>query len=369
MPIGTRLKYARESARLTIKQVAERTGIGQSSISEYETEKRTPRVSQLQSLAHLYRRSMSFFLEEGEIPAETVLWRQKPDDEAAADIQADFLRLCRQYHNLEVWCNEHKPCDLPFVDGQSDRFGYPDAEKLAKRVRDDLRLGERPGQSLLCVLEEVCGVKIFHVDLPADGAAACSYDSSFGAAILLNRKHTRWRRNFDLAHELFHILTWKVFRGDSSGAAVPSDFEEKLATCFAGNLLMPTDTVRIALNEVIDENTIHFSDLFGVARQFDVSVEAICWRMLFLKFFENDQQARDVISRYKAIMDLWEKDRKNDNPPERPTRFQALAFRALREGHISQGRFAEYMGISRREAIRYVEQEAVDDEEVSVTSA
>jgi Zn-dependent peptidase ImmA (M78 family)/transcriptional regulator with XRE-family HTH domain len=369
MSIGIRLKYAREAANLTLKQVEQRIGIGQSSLCEYEAEKRTPRVSQLQGLARLYRRSMSFFLEEGDIPAETVLWRHRPEDGLAADIQSRFLGLCRQYHNLELWCDERESCTLPMAGGTARQFGYSEAEKLAKRVRDELRLGERPGQSLLWVLEEVCAVKVFHVDMPADGAAACSFDPAFGAAILLNRNHVRWRRNFDLAHELFHILTWKVFRQGETGPATPDEQEEKLATCFASHLLMPMETVHIALKEVIRDGKILFSRMSNIARQFDVSVEALCWRMLFLDCFKDEREAREVINRYKACMDQWEKERVHDDPPERPARFEALAIRALKEGQISLGRFAEYMGITRREASRFVEREAPDNEEVSVTSA
>lgn len=356
---------------MTLKQVEEATGIGPSSLSEYESGKRAPRVSQLQALANLYRRSISFFLAEGEIPREILLWRQRPTDAStAADIEGQFLQLCEQYHSLEVWCADRQPCSLPKVEVGATTFSYRDAERLAKQVRSALDLGDRPGQSLLWILEEVCGVKIFHLPFGETGSAACTVSEAYGPAILLNSRAVRWRRNFDLAHELFHILTWQVFRTAVTGAdTTPSEQEEKYATCFAGNLLMPVDTVRPAIEDRIKDGRIAFKDLFDIARQFDVSVESLFWRMKFLYNTRSEEDTRRDIERYQAVGRIWEADRERDEPPSRPLRFRALAITALREGKISQGKFAEYLGISRREAMRFVEQEALDNEEVAIPPA
>ena len=62
MGIADRLAYARSRAAVTLAQVEERTGIGKSSLSEFENGKREPSLSQLQSLAAAYRRSVAFFL-------------------------------------------------------------------------------------------------------------------------------------------------------------------------------------------------------------------------------------------------------------------------------------------------------------------
>ncbi len=369
MPINERLRLARERVGLTLKQVEAETGIGQSSLSEYETGKRSPRLVQLQALADLYRRSLGYFFEERDRPAETVLWREKPQDDQAATVQADFLRLCERYRNLETWCDDHRPCLLPKAEGQAPTYGYRDAERLAKQVRSALDLGDRPGQSLRCVLEEVCGVKLFHLEFEPTGSAACTVHPEYGSAVLLNASAVRWRRNFDLAHELFHILTWSIFRGDDEAEeSTPSAQEEKFATCFAGNLLMPLETVRQSIEERVHDGKIAFEDLFGIARQFDVSVEALFWRMKFL-YTRSEEDTRNDIERYKDVARVWEVDREHDEPPPRPLRFRALAIQALHEAKLSQGMFAEYLGISRREAMRYVEQEAPADEDVTIPSA
>ncbi len=368
MSLTQRLRHARRKAGITLREVEERAGIGQSSLSEFEAGKRAPRLAQLQALAEVYRRSIAFFLVEGEPASEVVLWRQRPDGDAAAEIEGRFLRLCEQYHNLEVWCAERRPVGLPVAEGNAAKFDYRDAERLAYEVRGALKLGDRPGQSLLPVLEEVCGVKLFHLKFDPSGTAASTVSESFGSAVLLNANNVRWRRNFDLAHELFHLLTWGVFRTASDeDRIVAPEREERLATCFASNLLMPADVTRLAVNDAIKDDKIGFDGLFAVARQFDVSVEALLWRIHFL-YRRDEADTQKDIERYKLFAAAWE-DREHDNPHERPARFVALAIKAFRQGQVSQGRFAEYMGITRRQAMKFAGQEALDNEEVAIPPA
>ncbi|MCD4825791.1 MAG: XRE family transcriptional regulator [Phycisphaerae bacterium] len=369
MSIPERLKYARSRAGLTGHQVQDRTGVGNSSLSEFEAGKREPSLSQLQKLASVYRRSVSFFLAEGAIlEEEMVLWREKPEAEAANQ-ELRFLQLCRQYHNLEIWTNEKTSVCLPVENKNSGNYSYSDAEALAEETRGLLELGKCPGLSLLPVLEEACDVKIFHLDMKPTGTAASAKSEAFGAAVLLNSGSVRWRRNFDLAHELFHLLTWEIFPTPVDGETKPQDKIEKLANCFASNLLMPPKAMRTAVNSKIENGGLVIEDLFDIARQFDVSVEALIWRMHRLQRLSgNKKKTEALINRAKELAPLLE-ERKYSKPLTLPERYKALAVKALKYGEISIGRFAEYLDISRQKAMKYVEQEIVDDEKISIASA
>ena len=79
-------------------------------------------------------------------------------------------------------------------------------------------------------------------------------------------------------------------------------------------------------------------------------------------------KTKEYIAHAKNLASLFE-DRTQAPAPSRPARFHALAVKALRRGEISVGRCAEYLGINRQQAMKYVEQEAADDEEVQVASA
>ncbi|MEU2982044.1 helix-turn-helix domain-containing protein [Streptomyces hirsutus] len=64
--LGRRLKDTREYLGLSQQQVAERTGIVRSAISDIERGMRRVEVMELQKLARLYRLSVSYFLDEDE---------------------------------------------------------------------------------------------------------------------------------------------------------------------------------------------------------------------------------------------------------------------------------------------------------------
>jgi XRE family transcriptional regulator, fatty acid utilization regulator len=372
MPLHDRLRYARDRVALTGSQVRERTGIGESSLSDFENGKREPSLSQLQKLADLYRRSVSFFFAEGPILAEpAVLWRMRPQ-ENAEEIEVTFLRLCEQYHNLEMWCDERAIVSVPPASGNPNQFSYNDAEELAKRVLRELPLGNWPGRSLLPVLQEVCGVKVFHRKFEPTGTAASAVSDDFGAAVLLNANNVQWRRNYDLAHELFHLLTWPVFHPTSTGSVVSSDLEESLANCFASSLLMPIEPFRSAINSREQDGNISFESLFDISREFDVSIDSLIWRMHFVygRGKSRTEQTKQEIERAKQLMPLLHAEEREDQEPrELPARYHALAVKALRRGEMSIGRFAEYLNISRHEAMQFVQQETSDDEKVQVAPA
>lgn len=365
---GLKIRHARKRSGLTLERLSSISAIGVSSLSEFENGKRQPSLSQLQALSSALNRSVDFFLSDAPVGAEYVLWRLKPSDPDSGQIETRFLRLCEQYHNLEVWLDERLDADLPVAKEPAGTYHFRHAERLAHEVRKQLGLGDHPAQSLLTVLEETCGVKVFHLGFEPTGTAACTVSEDCGPAVLLNAGSVRWRRNFDLAHEFFHVLTWSIFRkGEGESGQCAGESEEKLANAFASRLLMPDEAVRTELDRSFERGRMTFSRLFDVARKFDVSVEALVWRMVFLDYMKQEEAPR-IIERYRNNARLIESGRERDEPPERPVRFMALAYRAVRSGEMSMGRFAEYMGISRSDAKRIMAEAPEDDDEVPIAA-
>ena len=100
---------------------------------------------------------------------------------------------------------------------------------------------------------------------------------------------------------------------------------------------------------------MEFDDLFEIARQFDVSVQALVWQMVSNKLIEK-AKALEMLGKIDGKVELWER-RRDETPPTRPIRFEALAREAIEKGMIGTGMFAKYMGISRRAAMKIVETE------------
>jgi Zn-dependent peptidase ImmA (M78 family) len=173
-----------------------------------------------------------------------------------------------------------------------------------------------------------------------------------------------------LAHELFHLLTWNLFQGSPEDTVTCSESEEKLADAFAANLLMPADAVKAAVNARRHAGKLSVPDVFEIARQFDVSVEALIWRIhaVYGGSRETKHKTEEMLRRARSSVWAFE-EREQEPAPTRPARFFALAVTALRRGEMSVGRFAEYAGITRQAAMRYVEQEPDVDEEIELPAA
>lgn len=365
--IGERLKTARTQRGWTLEALSGQTQIPVSSLSEFETGRREPRLTHLEALARAHGKSVSWFFQPVEALAEVVLWRERPQADEAAAIEGQFLKLCRWYRNLEDWCDEHRPCLLPDARPNGDRFDWSDVQHLANAVRNHLDLGQRPASSLLNVLENGCGVRVFHLEFSPTGTAACTRDETLGMAILLNANNKRWRRNFDLAHELFHLLTWRVFRTEPN-AHEATEQEEKFADKFASCLLIPEDALRDAIGAALkSRGTLKHIELFDIARQFDVSIDALLWRMhwVFSRDVKETQRDLEICRAFRETVDV----REDTKPPSLPERYRALALRAIREGELSIGRAAEYLGLSRREAMALDDLEDVTDDAISLNPA
>jgi XRE family transcriptional regulator, fatty acid utilization regulator len=367
--IGSKLESVRKRLNLTLNEVSEKTKLAASALSEFENGKRSPKVAQLKQLADVYRRDIGFFLNDEAIPNETVLWRQEPTGAHASEVKSRLISLAGSFHNLEVINGEALPPPLYQQTGKTAAFSYRSAEALASKARSLYKLGDKPGWSLLQTLEEELRVKVFQLDLQPTGCAACTLSDMYGAAILLNANHVRWRRNFDLAHELFHLMTWTIFRsGQESVDARATSEEESFANCFAANLLMPSDPLKEAVSEILGERTkLTSEDVCEIARRFDVSAEAAAYRIASV--YRVDKEEKDhFVREVAASPDLWNRY-KGEEPPELPQRYQVLAKKAYRRGLISTGRYAEYMGISRAEAAKETVGSLEEDAEIEIGDA
>jgi Zn-dependent peptidase ImmA (M78 family) len=207
-------------------------------------------------------------------------------------------------------------------------------------------------------------VKVFYLDFV--GSAISTVSEEFGPAILLNSGNKLWRRNFDLAHELFHLLTWRMFRSESGNAATLGKGEESFANAFASALLMPVESLRNRLDMRLDsERRIGMEQLCDVAREFEVSVDALVYRMATVFAWQKSKTA-EILNAAKRV-EPFQGPRLSDIPEPFPERYCYLAQRALREGKLSLMQFARYMAISYKEAEKYTEDEEATDGTISLS--
>jgi XRE family transcriptional regulator, fatty acid utilization regulator len=325
-------------------------------------------MAQLKRLADAYHRATDYFLSDQEPVPELVLWRERPPTPKFEELQSRLLTLAQHYHKLEVLCEERRVHQLPECEHDRAAFGTSEALHLACDVRKQLGLGDQPAGVLLNVLEETCGVKVFHLSYEPRGSAACTLNEESGASILLNSKHSRAERNWDLAHELFHLLTWKSFRSVEVPERSDWDDEETLANRFAGALLVPEEALKIAVDSVRGRRSkLSLDDVVDIARQFDVTPEMLLHRIAWVYRIAEDSLCEALAAARKVTERLATRTPES-GPPERPARFLSLAERAFRNAKISTGTYAEFVGASRREAMKLLEEEPCQNAEVEVAN-
>jgi Zn-dependent peptidase ImmA (M78 family) len=287
-----------------------------------------------------------------------VFWR----DGRSPEREAQLLERARRYAFLERisgLAKQHP--DLPQYQLEADRLRWDWAKCVATEVGRSLNLGSRPAASLGRVLESKFDVKIFHEHLGEDGSAACSR-GEFGYAVLLNADEAPWRRNYSLAHELFHMITWEATRGlaEAAGSTRKRVKAEKLANAFASYLLLPDEEVRAQIEQRFQGGETDYSDLVEMAADFDVSTSALVWRLRLLDRI-SQQRARAILEdpefseldrRSKALR--WEG---RDDPPVLPRRYVLLAFHAYQRSEISQGKLAELLEVPLPELYHYLPRE------------
>jgi XRE family transcriptional regulator, fatty acid utilization regulator len=190
-------------------------------------------------------------------------------------------------------------------------------------------------------------VLVLYQDLRNAGSAA-SLSGGDCRAIAINSTNAPWRRNYDLAHELFHLITWDLFSEDEI-AALSKDgkksLAEQLADAFASALLLPEEEVRSEYRKRVADGKITYISLVEIAREFRVSTEALLWRLANLMLLKKkdvekcltDPAIRDVDRQAHAEDKTW------DRAPYLSVRYVTLAIKAYFLGKLSRARFAEYI--------------------------
>jgi Zn-dependent peptidase ImmA (M78 family)/transcriptional regulator with XRE-family HTH domain len=342
-PLADRLKAAREKVGLSIGEAAKRLGFSSyQTLSKIEAGEREVKAAELNLFTRTYFCTISFLLDEVPTKQDLVLlWRKTPDVAAKKEIEARIFLICEQYQSLEYLLNLKSAKDAKFLDITIDSIGTNnDIDTLANDMRRLLELGSRPVFALKNILEQAHGVKLIYQHLSDTSSAASTVHPEFGPVIVVNADEAPWRRNYDLAHELFHLITWKVIPvAELQGEYLLAI--EKKAVRFASVLLLPEDEVRRVLNKALNnQKSLSYADLVDIARDFGVSTKALLYRLSGIGLL--DWETADGLAKNEELLGLDKTKRKNEwgDKPE-SKRFHALAVKCLRKGLISRGRFAE----------------------------
>lgn len=343
LEIGARIKDEREKRKLTQEELA-----SQAKIENYQTlgkiergERKDLKTTELQRIAEALGVSIGYLLGEFTQPQKSlVFWRKEPTTAQKTKLENRLHSFVEDYSFLEEVLSQNKRLReaLPIYQLNPEKTSYEDAQEVAEKVRKMLNLGGQPSSSLRSCLEEDFDVKVLYEDL-GDSSAACTRNGN-SVAVMINRNESHWRQNFNLAHELYHLITWNI----ETLQKIKSDpyldkRNEELAENFAAGLLMPAEDLKDDFRQLSDNGRLSPADLMVLSSKYKVSTEATAYRLLNLGCISKS----DANNLKSAI-------HRESFPKENSIKFSEklvrIAFSAYQKDKISKARLAQIVGVS-----------------------
>jgi Zn-dependent peptidase ImmA (M78 family)/DNA-binding XRE family transcriptional regulator len=357
-----RLRLDRE---LTQEELARKAGVSRVALGKIERGAVVPRAQTLADLAK------ALGVPVGELvipvrPLETVRFRAQARVHSREQILAEIAKWLDAYARLEADLGEPRPFRFEAEPVQAQP-GNP--VETAQAAREAVGLG--PGEPVrdICGLLEENGVKLLLLEKKSDSFFGLSVGAGDGGpAVVVNTwdriSVERWI--FTAAHELGHLLLHPAeYQRDATELPVQAERE---ADAFASHFLMP----EAAFAKEWDETRGHalLVRVLKVKRIFRVSYKTVLYRLV-----ESDRETKDVWRAFqRQHRDHFGKTlRKTEEPkaleksefawnwsrsgePEGLSqhdfvedRLSRLVRQGLEREHISLGRAAEILGLTREE--------------------
>ena len=283
--IGYRIKALREDRNLSQEDLAKLLGFkDRQSISAIETGIRRVTAEELLLAVEQLDAPLEYFTDPFLLAGEgRFSWRQSGVEAGRlAEYERGAGRWIAAFRVLASQVGRDAPLFRRAL-GLNRHSRFEDAMQAGERFVSELALGTVPALRLAEVMERELGISVLMVDASEGiSGAACRLPEL--DAVLIARREVPGRRHFDLAHELFHILTWDAMPPDHAEEArdVGGNRVEQLANNFAAAVLMPAHSLSSFGNwsDLAEEDLIQH--LNSVADELHVTSSALRWRLVAL---------------------------------------------------------------------------------------
>jgi len=352
--IGRRIKALREGAKQPQDLIARVLGVNErQTVGQIENGSRRLTADELLKIIDHFKISLEditnpFLLFE----TESFSWRQH--NVAAADLEQFEKRAGEwvgAYRELGRLGDVRLKRLLPRL-GLTYQSSASDAVNAGEAVASELQLGEAPALELAETMESKLGILVLMADtIPGVSGAACRLPEM--NAVIVNRCEPLGRRNFDLAHELFHLLTWDVmkpehvesnkedYQAPKTRAGERNQRIERLANAFASGLLLPTSALEKLGRPRSETDAVEWLTYASAA--LGVSGSALKWRLVNSKYQE--------FGSLKGVSDeALASAARARTPSSLPLLFSKIFMQtiasAIEAGHISARRASRLLGLT-----------------------
>lgn len=340
--IGARIKALREERNLSQDDLARVFGFkDRQTVSAIETGERRVSAEELLTAVEKLGASLDYFTNPFLLVGEGKFsWRQT--DVAVGELNA-FERVAGRWVAAvrTLAPQVGRPASyLRQALKLTSRSSFEDAMIAGEHIAADFKLGPVPAQRLADAMERKLGIVVLMVDaIKGVSGAACRLPDL--DAVLINRHEVVGRRHFDLAHELFHILTWDAMPPEhvEDASERSRNRVEQLANSFASAVLMPK--AALARFEPVKGDIVAW--LNATADALAVTATALKWRLVALDRLD--------LARATKIPDAALRNNGRDVARSEPSPlfskpFMEVIALATHEGRISARRAADLLDLS-----------------------
>lgn len=343
--VPERIREGREARGYTVEKFADELGVTRQSVGQYESGQIAPSAEVMSKIITLTEQPPSFFTVRRDRLSEgfgTPFWRglkrmNKPDRARISrrlEWAYDIVSYVEQFIDLP-------PVYLPLIEWDWQIDQEEALERIANLVRDHWGLGRGPVFYLAAILE-ANGIIFIKEEVHCEDMDAVSRWQGGRPFVLCSSDRDELPRlNFDLAHELGHIIL-------HNGVDINADNINKIerqANYFAGCLLLPRETFA---REVLSTSVHYF---FKLKERWRVSVAAMIYRCKELGILNTNQVSY-------LFRQLTAKGMRKREPldsafkTEEPTVLRSALEMLVKHGVQTKSDIREALGLSRNDIER-----------------
>ena len=284
---GNRLKLARLYNGLTVEELANKVDISPQAESQYEIGRTVPQFDKMLALANELNFPLQYFLQDDGFNIESgssyfrslmkTPKKYRTEQKTKVEFLAKLFSILTEY------------IEFPKFEFPKTIEYFVSPEEAADFLRHYWNLSDKPIRNLLRVMEAkgiiVTSFETKTGDIDAFSQFFKSNDTNFYIVAYSNNKNSASRINFDLAHELGHIMlhTWSEDTENISREEFKA--KEAEANCFAANFLLP----RAAFLKDVSFCPNELQYYIELKKKWHVSIAAMLYRACELKVISQNQ--------------------------------------------------------------------------------
>lgn len=280
-----RLREARLVRGFTISRLAEEIGVSKQAISQFELGEHTPKPENMMAIINTLKFPKNFFYRafKEQYVGNTFFRANATATKKSKEMQYNKSVLAGYIYEYLDDLIEFPELNLPKVSNTQNAWSNDSIERLAQEVREYWGIGDKPITNIVHLLERN-GIMVFSVDMDNEKVDAfCQHRKGRPFIFLGNDKQSAFRRQFDAAHELGHILMHHDI--DDQDLLSKDEFKtmENQAHRFASALLLPTEPFS---KTVTSTSLLHFVEL---KKYWHTSMGAMIHRCLDLNLIDESR--------------------------------------------------------------------------------